>query len=287
MTTMKPMNLNEINESDMTFSKVNNLDNGGKICFVNYGEDGSSIHTSTGLMELPWDMNVYEEPNGEKSYGLSLSFKNRDVNQVTKNFFEGCEKLDEIMLDKGVEHQLEWLKKNKKTKEHMKEDYFTPNIRWAKDKETGELNTQYPPRFQVKLAKRNGRWTFDAYDQNRAKIDLDEVNLEDLLVKGAKVKALLKLTTVWTGARGYGCKWAVVQLKIHKSQQLIGYAFDDDDEDDETEYSQNKGPSLTPAADDNLSQEDEDEEDYLEEAVDAPKPEPKKKKIVRKKKSSA
>ena len=39
--TTKPVNLNELNFSELTIGKVNTLDNGGKIAFVNYGEDGA------------------------------------------------------------------------------------------------------------------------------------------------------------------------------------------------------------------------------------------------------
>ena len=289
MTDFKPINLNEIDESKFSFGEVRTLDNGGKICFVNYGDEGTtdSIITSSGLQDLPWDMNTFENPDGSKSFSLSLSFRNRDTNPSTKNFYLGCEKLDDIMLDMGVKNQLEWLKKKGKSKEHMEEDYYTPNVRWAKDKETGERNTEYPPRFQVKLNKKNGKWAFDCFDQNRQLIDLNEVPLESLLVRGAKVKALMKLTTVWTGAKGFGCKWAVMQLKIHKSQQLTGYAFNDEDEDEDTVTdTQNTEVSLT------VPDNDEDEntqEDYLEEEVEVEevKPAPKKKKRLVKKKSAA
>ena len=288
--TTKPVNLNELNFSELTIGKVNTLDNGGKIAFVNYGEDGGQILTSSGLQDLPWDMNVYEEADGGKSYALSLSFKGRDTNQAPKNFYEGLEKLDDAMLDLGGKNQLEWLKKKGKSKEQVAEDYYTPNVRWGKDKVTGEINTQYPPRFQVKLAKKNGRWTFDAYNQQKEKINLDEVDLETLLVRGAKVKALVKLTTVWTGARGYGCKWAVTQLKVHSTQRFTGYAFGDDSEDDdETEYA---APVVAPVAADDADADDADdeveEEDEVDEVEEEPEPAPvKKKRIVKKKKPSA
>lgn len=281
---MKPMNLNDINMSDIKISKVNTLDNGGKIAFVNYGEDGSQIITTTGLQELPWDLNIYEEADGNKNYSVSLSFKNRDTNPGTKNFFEGLEKLDEEMLELGVQNQLEWLKKKGKSKEQLAEDYYTPNIRWAKDKVTGEVNTQYPPRFQVKLAKKNGKWSFDAYDQNKEKINLEEEDLEALLVRGAKVKALLKLTTVWTGSRGYGCKWAVMQLKIHRTQQFVGYAMGDEDEDDETEYAEDT--QNTDTSHNNEVHEEPDEE-VTEPELEPEPVKPKKKRIVRKKVASS
>ena len=287
---MKPMNLNELDYSNLTVSELKTLDNGGKICFVNYGEDSSSVQTQTGLQELPWDMNVYED-DGNKSYSLSLSFRSRDTNPTTKCFYEGLEKLDSAMLDLGVQNQLEWLKKKGKDRDAMEEDYYTPNIKWAKDQVTGERNTQYPPTFKVKLAQKNGKWAFDAFDQNREKIDFEKESLESLLVRGAKVKALLKLTTVWATAKGYGCKWAVMQLKIHRSQQLTGYAFADDDEEDDDELSRTnteQKPSLTIDDD----EDDEDEGEYLEEEVVVEEPEPdppatKKKKVVRKKKKDA
>jgi hypothetical protein len=282
MMNMKPMNLNAVDETKLSFGEVKNLDNGGKIAFVNYGDEGStdSLMTYTGLQDLPWDMNTYDNPDGSKSYSLTLSFRDRDSNPATKSFYEGCEKLDSAMLDMGVQNQMEWLKKKGKSKEQLAEDYYTPNVRWAKDKETGERDTQYPPRFQIKLVKKNNKWAFDAYDQNKQVIDLDETPLETLLVRGAKVKALIKLTTVWTGSKGFGCKWAIMQLKIHRSQKLTGYAFADDDEDDLDSVVD------TPNTDVSLTTEDDaesGEEEYLEEEVEV-KPSPvKKKRVVRKK----
>ena len=279
--TTKPITLNNIDDDKLNFGEVRALDNGGKICFVNYGGESStdSLLTSTGLQELPWDMNTYDNPDGSKSYSLTLSFKNRDTDPRTKDFFEGCEKLDDIMLAKGEQNQMEWLKKRGKSKKDLKDDYYTPNVRWAKDKDTGELNPQYPPRFQIKLVQKSGKWAFQAYDQNKDLIDLEETPLETLLVRGAKVKALIKLTTVWTGAKGFGCKWAIQQLKIHRSQQISGYAFDDDNDEEEDldlPATNNTTPSLTTEDDAESGEED------LEEDVEVA-PVPKKKRVVRKK----
>jgi len=183
------------------------------------------------------------------------------------------------MLAKGEQNQMEWLKKRGKSKKDLKDDYYTPNVRWAKDKDTGELNPQYPPRFQIKLVQKSGKWAFQAYDQNKDLIDLEETPLETLLVRGAKVKALIKLTTVWTGAKGFGCKWAIQQLKIHRSQQISGYAFDDDNDEEEDldlPTADNTKVSLTTEDDAESGEED------LEEDVEVA-PVPKKKRVVRKK----
>jgi hypothetical protein len=282
MTTMKPVNMNDVDFSKLDFSEVNNLDNGGKICYANYGEDGGSLITSTGMMELPWNMNVYDEADGGKSYALSLSFKGRDTNPATKTFYEGLEALDEHMLQAGVDNQVEWLRKKGKTVDNMKEDYYTPNVRWGKDKETGEISTQYPPRFQMKLVKKNGRWDFPVFSDDRKRVDLDEVKLDDLLVKGAKVKALIKMTTVWTGARGYGCKWKVLQMKVVKGQQFTEYAFDDEDDEDETmELSRTQTTEPTLTTDDN-----ELEDEYLEEEQEVTPPAKTKRSVKRVKKTA-
>merc|ERR1712028_122738 len=60
-----------------------------------------------------------------------------------------------------------------------------------------------------------------------------EGELSEVLVKGAKVQALIQCVGLWFAGGKYGCSWKVLQIKVTPPQGVSGYSFIEDSSDEE------------------------------------------------------
>ena len=111
-------------------------------------------------------------------------------------------------------------------------------------------------------------------------------NLEDVLVKHSRVRAIIQCVGLWVASGNYMCQWKLVKAEVDVPSTSSNQDFlpDSDDEDGDADDSQttekqDNGPQML---DD--SSEEEEEEDEEEEEPE-PVPEPPKKKVVKKKRA--
>jgi hypothetical protein len=100
--------------------------------------------------------------------------------------------------------------------------FYTPSLKYSKDKEGNVLS--YPPNIKVKLPKRNGEFDTKFYDLNGT--PYKGVPIEDLLVKGIQVTAIIECGGVWFAGSKFGLTWRAKQIAIHKLPEKMGdFAF--------------------------------------------------------------
>ncbi len=214
----------DFNTSNISFSQVKILDNGGKQAYLNYG--GRSLTMQTASMAVPYGMSIFDK-QGPVKYSVDLSFRGyEDKSSKVAAFYNAMSQLDDFMIDQGVKNSQAWFK-NKLTREVV-EAFYTPVVRVSKDANGNPK--PYPPSFKVALKKRNGSDTFDIQTYDDQKRPYEGVPLEDLLVKGAQVTVLVQCTGVWFAGSKYGLSWKAVQLRVDKLPESIrGFAFADED----------------------------------------------------------
>ena len=182
----------------------------------------------TPVMDCPFDVQVFEEEKtGNKTYSLSLSFRGMDEKPKLKNFHEKLVELDNKLIDDGVTNQKKWFKKKGFTKEVIKGAFYNPIVKVSMT--DGEPDGKFPPTMKLKLPMLDNKFMVKGYNHKKEEIDL----LENL-GKGAKVKALIEIRSLWFGAGKYGLVIRPLQLKIKAApSKLTGYSFieDSDDED--------------------------------------------------------
>ena len=254
----------DFNTSNISFSQVKILDNGGKQAYLNYG--GRSLTMQTASMAVPYGMSVFDK-QGPVKYSVDLSFRGyEDKSSKVAAFYDAMTQLDEFMIDQGVKNSQAWFK-NKLTREVV-EAFYTPVVRVSKDANGNPK--PYPPSFKVALKKRNGSDTFDVQTYDDQKRPYEGVPLEDLLVKGAQVTVLVQCTGVWFAGSKYGLSWKAVQLRVDKLPESIrGFAFADEDGASAPAASSS---SRRPAPQPQPAEEDEEVDD--EEVFSAPAPAP-------------
>jgi hypothetical protein len=82
----------------------------------------------------------------------------------------------------------------------------------------------YPPTLKLQLKQRNGKFETVVYDDKKR--PLTDVPLEDVLVKGTVMTALIQCTGVWFAGGKFGISWKAIQIRADKvPQKLSDYAF--------------------------------------------------------------
>ena len=163
-----------------------------------------------------------------------------------------------------------WFKKAKISEDAIRELY-TPQVKISLDPDTGEPSA-YPPKFTYKVVKRDGKFqNFTIYDNDKKVFDVNKttdepVEFENVVMKGALVKVVLKCNGIWVANGKFGCTWRAEQMRVKVPEGgLRDFAIlsDSDDEGDSDEETNSSSNNATP-----LMLEDSDDE------VDEPEPEP-------------
>ena len=255
MSVMKPC---ELNVSELEFSELKTLNNGGKMVFVNY--KGGLINLQTPELRLPWDVNTEysEDANGKYNFTVSL-----DGHDSDKNVKELYDKLIEV--DKSI---CEFAKSNAKTffqrktaSDELVETNYNPIVKISKT--DGEPDGKYPPSLKLKIQKKDNKCLCKFYNSQKEKFDVDSreegsVNITDILVKDAKCKMLIRCNGIWLINGKFGCTWKVEQLRTEvPTKRLDDYAFRDEDEEVEFVESDDEENEVIDTDSDSDSDEEE------------------------------
>lgn len=277
----KPQN---VNMSQITFSEPKILPNGGKNSYLNY--NGGMLVLQTPKMSLPWNMSCWRGPNGDQppKYSIDLSFKGEDVNPKLTGLLNFTKELDKKMLEAGVENSLPWFTK-KNMSPDVVEALYSPMLKLSVDKNTGEPNGKYPPSIKVRVPNYDGNFTLDVFDNKREKVDA--ADLENILVRGCEVRALIECSSVWFAGGKYGLSWRIAQLEVTSNgpSNLSGYAFVDSESDSnsDSDVSDSGVQVVNNASTNSNFVEDSDSDSDIDVSESEPEPEPSPKKKSKKK----
>tara|TARA_B100001123_G_scaffold436196_1_gene566058 strand:- start:685 stop:1596 length:912 start_codon:yes stop_codon:yes gene_type:complete len=281
--------------SKITFSAPKNLDNGGKMIYLNYGGGINPLYVKVPEGTLPFDPNYYPDDgidNPEKSasgkYQLTMSVKTED-NKDMESFHDVFVSLDEFIMAAAKENSQAWFKKAKISEETISELY-TRQIKVSVDSETGEPNGMFPPKFNYKVVKRDGKFIpkeFMVYDKSKVIFDVNKVTdnpveFSNVVMKGASVKTVIRCNGIWVANGKFGCTWRAEQICVEVPEGgLRDFAIlSDSDEEGEDVSSVTTNAGEAPVMLEDTEEEEEDDE--VEEEVKKPTPPPAEKKKVRK-----
>ncbi len=191
------------------------LDNGGKIVYINY--KGKPLILQTPKLKSPFGLS-----NWEGKYSIDMSLAGYDgTNENVTSFYKALSAIDDLLMEEGMQNGMAWFKRKISSKDVV-DALYTRNVKFSKDKATGEFTDKYPPTFKVAIPRRDDAFQCDVYDASRNKIDLNNVE-----VKGAKVTVLAQCLGVWLAGGKFGCSWKVIQLRVEPQESIHGYAFRD------------------------------------------------------------
>ena len=254
--------------SNVQVAPIKVMDSGAKQAYVNY--EGHSLMIQVSALNIPYGMSVFDKA-GPKKYSVDLSLKGYDVeSSKMKIIYDALSSLDEFMIEQGVKNSKNWFKSDM-NREVIKA-FYTPIIRFSKDAEGNPK--PYPPTVKIQLKQRDDKFETAIYDEKKR--PLTDIPLEDILVKGATVSALIQCTGVWFAGAKYGLSWKAVQIKAdHLPESIRGFAFRDEEGADSSSVAPAKAvakvapPPAAPSSNkfSTLAEEEEEEEQIDDEVV--------------------
>lgn len=222
--------------------KIRTLDTGSKMKYVSYNKNALVIQTPECYLPYGITNSTMDEENSNK-YTMDLSFRDVDNRPGLKRFFDLLKKMDDLIVEQAFKNQKEWLRKSYPSKEVV-EALYVPMIKYAKDKNTGEITDAYPPTFKMKLPFSKEKFSCDFYDY-----DGESMSSESILntnTKGARAVTLVKCNGIWFAGGKFGCSWKALQIQIAPKINNIGCAIvrcNEDDIDNTDEKSDNEDES--------------------------------------------
>jgi hypothetical protein len=280
-----------IKSSNIAFAPAKVLDNGAKLVYVNY--NGGRFTVQTPWMDLPWAMSSFTEDKYPK-HSITLSFRGMDERPDLKIFHDAIQEVENRIIQGGVENCASWFKKQKLSSDVVS-NLFNPILRVSCDSE-GVPNGKYPPTMRVKVPQRDGIWESKIYDKtgNQYRINDSQSGdrMEELLVKGSKMRCIIQCVGLWVASGNYMCQWKVTRAEVDVPESSGNHSFLPDSDDEDTEATGPPSRQQTASSAPRMLDDSEDEVDTsggaavdeADEADEDPLPSPPKKKVVAKKK---
>lgn len=208
----------KFSSKNITITAPKSLPSGAKQAYANYANERFIMQTAM-AMSVPFGPNIADK-YGPPEYSVDLSFRGADQRPEIQEFLKAMQELDAFMIQKGVENSVAWFKS--KLSEDVIKAFYTPCVKYSKDKEGNVLS--YPPNLKVKLPRTNNEFVTKFYDLNGT--PYKDTPVEELLVKGVQVTAIIQCTGVWFAGSKFGLTWRAQQIAIHKLPERISdFAF--------------------------------------------------------------
>ena len=163
---------------------------------IGYGDKPFVIKVPKMYIPVVWDK---DETNTK--FTIEMSFKGEETNEPLAAFRAMLASIDEVVLGKAQERSMEWFKKTM-TRETCEFMYSTV-VKQPND-------PAYAPTFKVTLYKRNDKFDFGAFDENKEKIEISDPHK----LKGCHAMALIQCTGVWMAGAKFGTTWKLKQIRI-------------------------------------------------------------------------
>jgi hypothetical protein len=217
----------EFDASSLSFGEVKPVgQSGAKAVNLNYA--GRPLVMQVSNLDVPYGLNV-EDKFGPTKYSLNLSLRDYDSNPKVKSVYEALTALDERVMSECVEKN--WLKKPGMTQQILGQmKLYKPTVKFSEDQNGNRK--PYPPTVKVALRKKNDKFETTFFGQDKKEIQ--DVPVEDLIVKRMTVTVLMECTGVWISSVGCGLSWKAKQLKVVSRPDGVGrgYGFKDEDDDE-------------------------------------------------------
>ena len=223
---------NDVNLDKFEISSLKTLQNGGKMAFLNYNS-GRLTTQLPRKMRLPFGISEYtSEETGNTKYWINVTL---DKREKVLNFKKLIEDVDNYVIDHAFKNSKQWFKGTQYKTREILEALYTSNIKYSKDKETGEINDKYDPTLKINIPQRDGEFNISIFDKNANEISRNDIDNLKNLFKGSEASVIMECGGIWVAGSKFGVTWKVVQLQVFPKESINGFAFlktDDDNDND-------------------------------------------------------
>ena len=187
--------------------------------FNKIARNGLKVETP---MMLTWGINENQfDGSDKKSYDMSLQFPSAEyLREDTSAFLENMKKLDTYIKEQACLNSKAWFGKVQSAE--VVDAFWTPILKYPKDKSTGEPDHSKSPTLRVKIPFWDGQFKCEIYNVQRELIfPKAGVNILDVVPKGSEVKVMLQCGGIWFAGGKFGVTWKPYQMIVKPKHQML------------------------------------------------------------------
>jgi hypothetical protein len=180
----------------------------------------SGLKISTPMM-LTWGVNENDfDGTGKKTYDMSLQFPSAEYATAdTSAFLDNLKRLETLVKEQACANSKAWFGKVQSAE--VVEAFWTPMLRYPKDKATGEPDYTKSPTFRIKLPFWDGKFKFEIFNvKGELVFPKEDVNIMDVVPKSSEIKTILQCGGIWFAGGKFGITWKPVQVVVKPKLQL-------------------------------------------------------------------
>lgn len=180
----------------------------------------SGLKISTPML-LTWGVNENDfDGTGKKTYDLSLQFPSDEyATPDSTAFLENLKRLEVFIKEQACINSKAWFGKVQSAE--VVDAFWTPMLRYPKNKITGDLDYSKSPTFRVKIPFWDGKFKFEAFNVHGEMVfPKDDANIMDVVPKGSDVKIILQCGGIWFAGGKFGVTWKPFQMVVKPKVQL-------------------------------------------------------------------
>jgi len=201
--------------SNMIYGKPKVNAKGGKSIGITNSKTRRALMIHTPLM-LTYGVNKHVNDDGSTSYDMAIQLPREEfASNETRELLAMMAELEEKIVNDAFNNSRDWFGKKYSSLEVVKE-FWTPILKYPKNKEDGSYDTTRPPTIKVKLAFWEGQAKFDLFDMKSNQIFPNETGVgpDELVQKGSNVCCTLLCGGVWITGSKFGVTWKLSQAAV-------------------------------------------------------------------------
>jgi hypothetical protein len=152
------------------------------------------------------------------TYDMTLQLNRTEKSMV---FAQNMLDMERVILDEALKNSKKWF--GKQLSKEVLQEFWTPFVKFPKNKETGELDPTKSPTIRLKFAYYDGEFkNIEVYNTSSELIyPKAGVELPPLVPKGSEVKCLVRLNGIWFAGGKFGLTGKPIQIIVRPKTRLM------------------------------------------------------------------
>jgi hypothetical protein len=178
-----------------------------------------AIYTFTTPMVPCYGVNENNFDGKAPTYDITLQLGKDDESMA---FIQNMLNLERLIKEEALKQSRKWF--GKQLSELVLNEFWTPFVKFPKNKETGEVDLTKSPTLRVKLSYFDGAFKYlEAYNVSNQLIypKNDGATLQDLIPKGSEVKCLVRLNGIWFAGGKFGLTGKPIQIIVRPKARIM------------------------------------------------------------------
>ena len=204
--------------SSVSFGEPKVNKSGGKNVAV-FDKNRRAIFTFVTPETDTYGVNANQFDEGKPpTYDMTLQLNRSEKSMA---FAQNMLDMERVILDEALKNSKKWF--GKQLSKEVLQEFWTPFVKFPKNKETGELDPSKSPTIRLKFAYYDGEFkNIEVYNTSSELIyPKTGVELPPLIPKGSEVKCLVRLNGIWFAGGKFGLTGKPIQIIVRPKTRLM------------------------------------------------------------------